>query len=231
MSRCSFLGNLRGLRIFSSLSESSLVTDLALSLIMSSGFEFSNTGSSSGAGPAYVNAIAPYPGIPAVKPVTPGMGGSRADSFGSSHHGAYFVGKSECCPAVIDPMTLLAVLGSIAGISIFLQDAVSASLSVSANRAHRRSGSGETDQQQDEQALSLWDQVEQVIDDWMSGESATASDSASGSASTSGRHARGVFTGYLADNWRKLGRLATFGEGTDYLQFVNLGMISFHFRF
>ena len=223
MSRCSFLGNLRGLRIFSSLSESSLVTDLALSLIMSSGFEFTNTGSSSGAGPAYVNAIAPYPGIPAVKPVTPGMGGSRADSFGSSHHGAYFVGKSECCPAVIDPMTLLAVLGSIAGISIFLQDAVSASLSVSANRAHRRSGSGETDQQQDEQALSLWDQVEQVIDEWMTGVS--ASDIASD------RHTRGVFTGYLADNWRELGRLATFGEGTDYLQFVNLGMISFHFRF
>ena len=49
-------------------------------------------------------------------------GGGNSGGLSGSFSG--FGGQSQCCDAVVDPITLLTVIGAIAGLALFLRQAV-----------------------------------------------------------------------------------------------------------
>ena len=53
-----------------------------------------------------------------------GGGGSGGNSGVLSGSFSGFGGQSQCCDAVVDPITLLTVIGAIAGLALFLRQAV-----------------------------------------------------------------------------------------------------------
>ena len=52
------------------------------------------------------------------------LGGSSGGSFGGYAGGYGYGPELQCCDAVVDPLSLLAALGSIAALALFLRQAV-----------------------------------------------------------------------------------------------------------
>ena len=63
---------------------------------------------------------------------------SKHDEYGSAGHG-YGKKKDECCELVVDPLTLLALLGGILGGTFFLNMAITMNIMGKRRRRRRRS--------------------------------------------------------------------------------------------